>query len=105
MKTRQGYFTEQTRDSSYKEVLSHEKKLNDNCSRVFEPLKSGAKTMHQIAALIGMEVHLVSARLNDLRKEEYVITSGKKIINPVSGKPNSLWEVNPERLNEQLKIF
>jgi hypothetical protein len=105
MKTRQGYFTEQVRNSSYKDELSNEKRLNKNCSIVFDQLKTGAKTMHEISVNTGMGVHLVSARLNDLRKEEYVITTGEKVLNPVSGRPNSLWVVNPFKLFEQLKIF
>lgn len=106
MKTRQGYYTEQVRDSSFKDIINDEKNLNKNCSIVFETLKTGPKSIYQISNLTGMKEHLVSGRLNDLRKAEYVKTTGKKIINPVSGKLNSLWEVNPQLLlPKQLKIF
>jgi predicted transcriptional regulator len=106
MKTRQGYYTEQVRDSSFKEVVNDEKSLNKNCSVVFEVLKSGPKSIYQISNLTGMKEHLVSGRLNDLRKAEYVKTTGRKVLNPISRKENSLWEINPAVFEpKQLKIF
>lgn len=106
MKTRKGYYSEQVRDASFKEIVNDVSKLNKNCSIVFEQLRSGPKTMHEISVLTGMEVHLVSARLSDLRKEDYVIATKEKRINPVSGKPNTLWKLDQSfQKPEQLKIF
>lgn len=104
MKIREGYYTEQSRDSSFKELVNDKKRINKNCSIVFEALKSGPKSIYQISVITGMKEHLVSGRLNDLREAGYVTAIEKKVINPISGKPNSLWEIKPIA-TKQLNIF
>lgn len=106
MNIRQGWNTEQVRDESFREILKDEKNLNESKLKVLWQLVNGAKTMQEISETIGMKEHLVSARLNDLRNDEWVITDGSKKLNPFTGKNNSLWKINPAKFGpRQLEFF
>jgi predicted ArsR family transcriptional regulator len=106
MKTRDGYFTEQVRDSSFRDLLKHGKALNKCCSVVFKELINGDKSIYEISVITGLKEHIVSARLSDLRAEGIVESAKQTVINPVSGRSNSLWRIKPDAvIPEQLKIF
>jgi DNA-binding MarR family transcriptional regulator len=107
MKIRQGYYSEESRDESYRLLLEDLKSLNKSCAEVFGVIvKQGPHSLQEISVITGIKEHLVSARLNDLRKAEYVITDGEKVINEETGKKNILWKLNPVKLiPKQLNIF
>ena len=106
MNIRQGWHTEKVRDESFRDLISNDKKLKESKLKVLWQLVSGAKTLQEISELIGMKEHLVSARLSDLRKDEWVITDGSKKWNPLTHKNNSLWSLNPAKFEpKQLEIF
>lgn len=102
---RQGWNTEQVRNESFREVLSNSKYLSDSKRTVLEALYSGPKTLQEISGSTGMKEHLVAARLNDLRKEEFVRATGERKFNPLTKKNNSLWEIDLDKFYRQLEIF
>ena len=103
MKTRNGYHSEQTRNESYKEVLADEKYLSDSQRKVFEKISATGSTMREISEATGMEIHLVSARMSELRQKEFIIDTPEKRISKVTGKPNTIIKINP-RLTEPKQL-
>lgn len=103
---RQGWHTEQVRDESYLEVLADEDSLGEAQLKVLWQIVYGPKTLQEVSGIIGMKEHLVCARLNELREQGWVITDGEKKINPLTGKKNSVWKINPEKFKpKELKLF
>ncbi|MCC6323787.1 MarR family transcriptional regulator [Candidatus Nomurabacteria bacterium] len=106
MKTRQGYYSEQTRNESYKITMadsnSTEKQYNKiiNCFTLHD-----GWTMQEIEAKTGIAVHIVSARLNELRKDEIIMTDTERRKNPVTGRPNIVWKLHPTKFSGQLELF
>ena len=106
MKVRQEYYTEQVGKESYREVLANDDTLRDAQLKVLWQIVYGPKTLQEVSELTGMKEHLVCARLNELRKNEWVITDGEKKFNPLTNKNNSVWKLNSEKFKpKQLNIF
>lgn len=106
MTIRNGWLTEQSRDEAFKRVIEDVKYLNESKRKVIEKLFDGPKTLQEISELTGIKEHLVCARLNDLRKDEFVFANGEKALNKITGKRNSLWEINWKKFQpKELKLF
>lgn len=101
---RQGYFSEQTRDDSFREVINDDEYLRNEQKIILANIGDG-KTMQELSEITGKPVHLISARLNELRDDEYVITTGEKRKNPVTRKSNIIWFINKNKFNKELKLF
>ena len=105
MNTRPGYYTEQVRNESYKEILNNES-LSESQMKVLWQIVDGPKTLQELSVILGMKESSVCARLNELREDEWIITNGEKKYNPETRKNNSLWKLNPKKFEpKQLQIF
>ncbi len=106
MKTRQGYYSEQTRDESYKITMMDTDSTQKQYKKIMDcfTLHDGW-TMQEIEAKTHIPVHIVSARLNELRKDEMIITDGERRKNPFTGRPNIVWKLNPAKFSGQLELF
>lgn len=103
MSTRTGYNSEQTRDRAFEALLNDIPARKEKAIKVFEALKSGTKTSHQIAKEINYPVHLVCARLNELRALGVAIDIGDEF-NKETGADNRVWDIDRNKLNEQQQI-
>ena len=108
MQPRNSYFSEQIRNESFRQILSDKFRLNEIYLNILDLIFTvpDGLTMQEIGERLGKPASEISARLNELRNEELVITPGKKKKNPVTGKSNTLWLINPVLLEPtQISFF
>lgn len=93
--TRQGWFSERTRDEAFKEIVSEGSKKDTQCRLILQQIiNNGSQTMAEISYSTGIPVHIVSARLNELRNEyDAIYTDGEKLGNVLTRKMNILWKL------------
>ncbi len=103
MSTRIGYNSELTRDRAFEALLNDIPARKEKAIKVFNALKSGTKTSHEIAKEINYPVHLVCARLNELRALG-VITDIDDVLNKETGAYNRVWDIDRNKLQEQQQI-
>ncbi|MBN8571797.1 MAG: hypothetical protein J0M18_19415 [Ignavibacteria bacterium] len=100
---RKGYYSEQTRDAAFELLLNDIPGRKEKAIKVFNALKYGSQTSHQISKSINYPVHLVCARLNELRDMGLVIDIDS-VMNDETGAPNRIWDIDSSKLNEQKEI-
>lgn len=104
--TRPGWHSEQVRNKSFSEILADSQYLSASLRKVLSAIhesRSGL-TIREISTITGMEVHLVSARISDLRDLELIKPNGEKL-NPLTNKMNTLFAVDQNFFNDQLTII
>lgn len=110
-RVRTGWYSELIRDESWKEVLANRNYRGEAYEKIVYHIRKAAikgwqgMTMQELEKVTGMPVHLVSARLNELRSGELIFTDGTFRKNPETGKKNTVWKLNPSEFFGQLKIF
>jgi hypothetical protein len=98
MKTREGYFPEENRNSSLRETLPELGKLQ---LEVYNEIRSaGTCTTEEIAVKLGRYIHSITARVFELRDMEFVEFAGS-VVSEKSNRKVSLWRVT----ERQLKLF
>lgn len=93
--------SELTRNISYCEILEDKKYLSESLRKVFACFRSGGKTLREISETTGMDLHLVSARISDLRNLNLVTDTSQKRISKVTGKLNTVFIVSPDLTKEK----
>lgn len=111
MKTRSGWYSEQIRNLSFKEVMNNPIYLKESHRTILRALTLAPDglTMREISDRIGMEVHLVSARLYELREplpgEDGLVVEAGERINPVSNRRNTIYKLNQNFFQKQLTLI
>jgi hypothetical protein len=122
MKPRTGYYTEQNRNQVFRQIIEDENFRSGQHKKILFALVAAGDglTMHEITAKTGIAVHIVSARLYELRAEDlnWVITKfidkshlwDTRLvtrINPETGKPNTVFFINEDKFKtkKQLELF
>jgi hypothetical protein len=99
---RTGYYTEQNRNEAYLNMLIEEEKLNNQCKLIVTRLfYYGPSTMQELDEFLDFGVHIVSARLNYLRKEGIVYNPLEWITDKKTGTKK---QVAQKRLNTKTKV-
>lgn len=85
------------------ERIKNSRKTNTDALKVLSEIikKGGKATDHEVKKATGLDLHIVSARRNDLKKLGWVTSYGKKKMGP-HGSPNTVWEVNYTKLFEDI---
>jgi len=92
----------QSRNQSYLDIIANEKSLNDNYKLILSFIirNGGSAIFREISAETGIEINIVTARVNELVHDyEILYSDGERKINPVSNKPNILWKINYDKFN------
>lgn len=93
-RVRTGYYSEVTRDKAFGLSMDQHQPQK---RRVYALLiHKGKLTRHQIADALGIPLHVVCARVNELMKEGYVRDLDKEILNKETNTPNNLVIAVPE---------
>ncbi|MBX7047262.1 MAG: hypothetical protein K1X86_15640 [Ignavibacteria bacterium] len=101
---RKGYYSELTRDAAFRALLEDIPARKEKAIQVFKALETVTKTSHQISKEINYPVHLVCARLNELRKLGVAIDIDD-VHNDETDAPNRLWDIDRNKLNEQKELL
>lgn len=104
MKLRTGYYSEQTRNEAFNALLNDIPARKEKAIKVFKALESGRKTSHQIAKEINYPVHLLCARLNELRKLGFAIDVDDEF-NKETDANNRVWDIDRNKLNQQKELI
>lgn len=90
MKIREGYYSEQIRNSAFSEIYS---KLNEKQKNVFEIIFHNQPIYSEkIANLLGVYPHEISPRVLELRKLG-IVEFAKEGKSDISNKKVSLWKI------------
>lgn len=121
MATRPGYYSEQSRTESFKEIINDANYLREEYKKILTELASafyGDKIHHgligqELSERTGIKEHLIFARLNELREMNWVVNGvyehgenkGKPLRkkNIHTDKMNIVWIINIAMFNEKLK--
>ncbi|MBV6399555.1 MAG: hypothetical protein CDJEALGM_01945 [Ignavibacteria bacterium] len=110
-RVRAGWYSELMRDESWKDVLIKSGYRKKSYEKIIYHIRVAAikgwqgLTMQELEKVTKIPVHLVSARLNELREGELLITDGTARKNPQTGYNNTVWKLNPAAFSGQLKLF
>ena len=65
---------------------------------------NGGKTMREVADITGMDIFSVSYYMADLRRTDVIIASDEKRISNTSGRSNTVWKLNPDKIKDYLQV-
>lgn len=99
--------SEKIRNKSYAEILADPVALSKSQMRVFASVdKSKGATLREISQKIGMDIHLVSARMSELRQAGLVTDTAEVRTSEVTGKQNTVFKISAElTADKQLTIL
>ena len=85
--------SEKTRNESYQEVISDKEYLNAQQTKVYNCFKNGGKTLRDVSIITGIDLHLVSARVSELRQKNLIVETAMTKISEVTNKKNTIFEL------------
>ena len=85
--------SEKTRNESFFDVITDKEYLNNQQLKVYNCFKNGGKTLRDVSIITGIAIHLVSARVSELRQKDLIVETAMTKISEVTNKKNTIFEI------------